>query len=209
MFGLANSSANEVFSLEVPGQRGVLGMAPCPGVRVETLRRSNAQRNARRDIAGLQAWGATGVVSLVEQQELDGIGVPDLGAMIQEAGFWWRHLAVVDMNVPDALFESQWKVEGPRICQALEVGERIVIHCYAGLGRTGLLAARLLVETGTEPELAIALVRKVRPRAIQTRAQEDYVRALGPQRSARAPARSRDDRWSRLRKGGVDGNNGA
>jgi len=31
-------------------------------------------------------------------------------------------------------------------------GEAIVIHCRGGLGRTGIVAARLLVEFGEDPE---------------------------------------------------------
>jgi len=94
------------------------------------------------------------------------------------------------MNVPVASFEDIWRVEGQQISSSLAAGEKIVIHCLAGLGRTGMIAARLLVDIGVPPETAIADVRQVRPRAIQTVAQEDYVRAHGK--------KSRHDRWSRL-----------
>ena len=50
-----------------------------------------------------------------------------------------------------------------------------MLHCLAGLGRTGMMAARLLVDLGMAPALAVAEVRKVRPRAIQTEEQEKYV----------------------------------
>ena len=46
-----------------------------------------------------------------------------------------------------------------------------------GLGRSGMIAARLLVELGEEPRAAIQRVRQVRPGAIETAAQEDYVLA--------------------------------
>jgi ADP-ribosyl-[dinitrogen reductase] hydrolase len=49
------------------------------------------------------------------------------------------------------------------------------MHCYAGLGRTGTIAARLLVEHGMRPDVAIAQVRKIRPGSIETLEQEDYV----------------------------------
>jgi ADP-ribosyl-[dinitrogen reductase] hydrolase len=38
-----------------------------------------------------------------------------------------------------------------------------------------MIAARLLVEFGLEPEEAIKAVRKARPGAIQTISQEEYV----------------------------------
>ena len=64
---------------------------------------------------------------------------------------------------------------------ALATGGRFAMHCYAGLGRTGTVAARLLVEHGMAPAEAIALVRKIRPGSIETDEQERYVlRAAWP-----------------------------
>ena len=51
----------------------------------------------------------------------------------------------------------------------------LLVHCRGGLGRAGTIAARLLVELGMEPKQAIASVRAVRPGAIETSDQEDFV----------------------------------
>jgi hypothetical protein len=52
----------------------------------------------------------------------------------------------------------------------------VVVTCMGGLGRSGILAACLLVSAGTAPEAAIAAVRAARgPRALETIAQEDFV----------------------------------
>jgi ADP-ribosylglycohydrolase len=53
--------------------------------------------------------------------------------------------------------------------------------------RTGTVAGRLLVEFGDQPESAIKKVRDARPGAIETAAQERYVRNCRPVASARAP----------------------
>ncbi|NYT26421.1 ADP-ribosylglycohydrolase family protein, partial [Alcaligenaceae bacterium] len=50
-----------------------------------------------------------------------------------------------------------------------------LLHCRAGLGRAGTLAAHLLVELGTPPAEAVELVRRARTGAIQTSAQEAHV----------------------------------
>ena len=55
-------------------------------------------------------------------------------------------------------------------------GGHFVLHCWAGLGRTGTVAARLLVELGADPAAAIDLVRGSRPGAIQSLQQEVHVR---------------------------------
>ena len=98
--------------------------------------------------------------------------------MIQSAGIWWLHLPIIDMDIPNQDFEDVWAVEGERVRHALRIGERVAIHCYAGLGRTGMIAARLLVEQGVDPENAIVEVRRSNRRRIQTKGQANFVRSL-------------------------------
>ena len=49
-----------------------------------------------------------------------------------------------------------------------------------GLGRTGTIASRLLVEFGTPPDEAIRQVRAARRGAVQTIQQERYVLGISP-----------------------------
>jgi len=51
------------------------------------------------------------------------------------------------------------------------------LHCGGGRGRAGTIVARLLVELGMGPEVAIKAVRDARsPFAIETAEQEAHVR---------------------------------
>jgi ADP-ribosyl-[dinitrogen reductase] hydrolase len=60
----------------------------------------------------------------------------------------------------------------------LRQGGRLLLHCAGGLGRSGTIAARLLVELNeAAPEAAILAVRAARPGAIETPAQAAHVRA--------------------------------
>lgn len=61
------------------------------------------------------------------------------------------------------------------LLEAARQGKRIFIHCRGGLGRTGTLAGRLLIENGLEPEAAINEVREARKGAIETALQEYYL----------------------------------
>ncbi len=54
-------------------------------------------------------------------------------------------------------------------------GRRAAIHCGAGLGRTGTLAACYLVHAGMKAKAAIEAVRRARPGSIETASQEDRV----------------------------------
>jgi ADP-ribosyl-[dinitrogen reductase] hydrolase len=90
-------------------------------------------------------------------------------------GIEWFQLPIPDAGVPDKNFEALWSNAGPRLRKILSDGQNIVIHCKGGLGRTGTIAARLLVEFGADPKSAIESVRKARQGAIENSAQEQYV----------------------------------
>src|SRR6202021_1850919 len=133
-------------------------------------------RDLSADIDAISAWGARLVLTLVEPAELKALGVPELGSAVHRAGMDWRHLPVADYSVPTAAFEKSWEEHGEEIRALLRSGRDILVHCKGGLGRAGMIAARLLVELGVPPEQAIREVRRARKGAIETRAQEDLVR---------------------------------
>ena len=154
-----------------PAFAGRIGITHCPGGRGLPL---------AQDLDAIGRSGAKALVTLVEQNELDALGVGNLKDLIARAGIDWYHLPIVDFGVPDDHFEAGWAERGPALRAHLTAGRDVVIHCYAGLGRSGIAAARLLIDFGEPPERAIALVRRVRRGAIQNEAQEAYVRNLRP-----------------------------
>jgi ADP-ribosyl-[dinitrogen reductase] hydrolase len=114
----------------------------------------------------------------MEQHELDRLGVPRLGEAAVAQGLDWYHLPIRDVSVPSAAFELAWKEAGRKLRTRLLGGESVVVHCRGGLGRTGLVTARLLVELGKAPASALQQVRNARPGAVETVEQESYIFAL-------------------------------
>lgn len=177
LFGLGKAPvANPIDTIPVPGSVGCMGLVACPGTRIDRPPAKD-KRLLQADLDEIIDWGANGVLCLVEPHELSLNKVEALPAAVQNAGMWWKHLPIIDMDIPNQEFENVWAVEGERIRHALRIGERVAIHCYAGLGRTGMIAARILVEFGVEPEQAIRRVRRENRRRIQNRAQANFVRS--------------------------------
>ena len=165
-------------TLGVPANHGRIGMCCCPGRNHPLASSADWQRDLGADLEVIQAWGASILVTLMESFELQEYGVADLPERAGGLGLDWLHLPIRDMDIPGRDFTRRWREHGADIRRRLGRGESIVIHCLGGLGRTGTVAACLLTEFGLQPEQAIRAVRKVRPGAIQTRAQEDWVRRL-------------------------------
>lgn len=158
---------------------GRIGISFCPGKQGPALAGFEWKRDLAADLDAVRGWGAAAVVSLIEKHEIELLGVADLETAVAARGMEWFHLPIPDVTAPGEEFEQLWYTAGARLRGLLTDGESVFIHCRGGLGRAGTVAARLLIELGiTRADTAIAQVRKVRPGAIETRAQEDHLRAI-------------------------------
>lgn len=157
--------------LPIQGIAGDLVLMPCPG------RRPGASRQSllHEELTELRTLGVTWLVTLMERREMEGFGIGRLGEDVAAFGMNWAHMPIADFCAPDEAFEQQWLRYGPAIQDFLVDGGRLGLHCLAGLGRTGTVAARILVELGYSPPRAVTAVRKARPGSIQSSEQLDYI----------------------------------
>lgn len=164
--------------LRGPWSSGIIGMTICPGKKGESVYGAPWGRDLVTDLEAISAWGADCVVTVMEDFEFAMLGIPDFAAVMAAQPFEWLHLEIRDADVPDERFESAWPTARARVLAVLDRGGKVLVHCRGGLGRTGLVVARLLVEQGMGAEEAIRLTREVRQGAIETNAQERHVLAL-------------------------------
>ena len=140
---------------------GRIGVCPLPG----------SHAGLARDLAAIAAWRPVLVVSMTEQRELDAAGCGDLTALLAERDIGWAHLPIPDFGVLPGDGARHWPALSQHLHAILDRGDAVLLHCYGGRGRSGMIALRLLVERGEDPETALARLRRERPGAVETEAQ--------------------------------------
>jgi hypothetical protein len=137
---------------------GFVGITLCPGKRGDSVFGAGWARDLATDVAAIRDWGASAVVTLIEEHEFEMLGVPTLpGRRAADSS----SITLPVRSAPSAEFE-RWYTPA-RACGWLRLGARA--GACRGAGRRFGRGA-VLVEFGAAPSKAIAQVRAARPGAI-------------------------------------------
>ena len=163
--------------IPVPGLPGRLHLSAMPG----QWQMPGGTEGVARDLARIGAAGATVLISLVQAGELP-VAPSDFAGLVKAAGLTWLPCPIPDFGVPDAGFEEKWLAAD--VLGILRAGGTVALHCRAGLGRTGTLAARVLIEAGgLSAADAIAAIRAGHAAgAVETAGQVAYLSGIAARR---------------------------
>lgn len=156
--------------LSIPKRPGRLIFTPCPGTKDSSI---DSALNT------LKQAGVDAVLTLMPYAELAHNAASDLPAQCAVQGLAWLHLSVADEQVPQADFDAAWPAAMAQIAELMAADKAIAIHCKGGSGRTGLIAARILIELGIARSEAVSLVQALRPKAIQHPAHAGWIAQFG------------------------------
>lgn len=158
------------FSFVIPGKLAGMG---CPGM-ISPL---------DGELLQLKRQNIGAIVSLTEY--------PLDAATVERLGFVYLHLPLADLTPPTP---AQIDAFVAFVREQNNAGRAVCAHCAAGMGRTGTMLACYLVALGESGDEAISSVRAIRPGSIETRSQEQCVRAFWKRRLAAEAGGSKEDK---------------
>ena len=134
----------------------------------------------------IHAWSQSGVdvvVSLLTPDETKDLDLTEEPQLCRAFNISFISFPIEDRMVPSSRDDALNLVSV--IERLLVEGNSIVIHCRGGIGRSGLVAASLLVYAGIEPEEAIRRVSVARGLSVPETAEQvrwvrDFVNIAAP-----------------------------
>jgi len=144
---------------------GDLFLSSCPGMGKDLL----------GDIQIIKDLNIKCLISLVEHDELNHLGAKYLFKELDKNNIQWIQFEIKNFGIPTINQYDELNSHIKTIYQRILIGENIYIHCMAGLGRTGMLAALILTKLGLHAKQSIKVIRDNRPGSIETLAQENFV----------------------------------
>ncbi|MCA0420474.1 MAG: phosphatase [Proteobacteria bacterium] len=165
--------------VEPPGLAGAIGMLPLPGLVIARRGECFVDGALQEEVLdALAAWQTTLLVVLLDDGECDPDEIEDLRDTANARSIALLSAPIPDFSAPDRRLD--WPALIERLAGELCQGHRIAFCCLAGYGRSGMMAARLLIATGSTPEAAITAVRIARPGAIESEEQVAYLLSCAP-----------------------------
>jgi protein-tyrosine phosphatase len=131
---------------------GVLLAGPYPGAPSEA--------ESRAKLTALLDLGVRRVIDLTEEGELAPYA-PLLAELAAARGVEVAHvrMPIRDVDVPTV---AEMRAILAELRAAADAGEIAYLHCWGGVGRTGTVAACLLIEDGCAPEAVMDELRRLR-----------------------------------------------
>ncbi len=148
---------------DFPLAGGTLAISPMPG----------RTRHYYTDWQHLTDWSPDLVITMTARAELERKGAGSLGTDLANAGIDWVHFPVPDMGVP---LQDKWDLVRDKALGVLAARGKVLVHCFGGCGRSGMVCLRLMIVAGEPADRALARLRHARPCAVETEAQLDWAR---------------------------------
>ena len=120
--------------------------------------------------AELKSAGVDCVVSLLDSAEAEQLGLAREDQLAETAGMEFLHLPVVDHGIPADIAPVENITAN--IKARLAAGQGVAVHCYAGIGRSPLLIAAVMIDSGMDAYTACDLISDARGISVPEMAEQ-------------------------------------
>jgi protein-tyrosine phosphatase len=112
------------------------------------------------EVSGWKRMGIDVVVSLLHRYEADELDIAEEESLCQHHDIRYRSFPIQDRGTPNSA--AEFLALADEITASVKQGLAVAVHCRAGIGRSGLLAACILFRLGIDASNAFAVVSKAR-----------------------------------------------
>jgi protein-tyrosine phosphatase len=145
------------------------------------------------EIRGWRGQGVDAVVSLLTPSEADDLDLTQESRLAESEGIRFLSLPVEDRGIPSSWTEVESVLT--RASDLRRQGQRVLIHCRQGIGRSGMLAAALLIQDGMTMDSAMQRIQEARGVPVpETDQQREWIRSFQQRMQAGRPATARASR---------------
>ncbi|MFD9691830.1 tyrosine protein phosphatase [Kitasatospora sp. NPDC059088] len=147
-----------LFTVDLPG----------PGL-LSTMARPRGNDWLEDEMTALKDCGVDVLVCALTEPELGELGLAGEPRTAEAAGLQFIPIPIQDRTVPDltTILPTLRK-----LAEQLHEGAHVVTHCRAGIGRSSLLAAALLILNGVDPDVAWNQIEHARGLAVPDTAEQ-------------------------------------
>ena len=156
--------------LPIERERNLLGLSHCPG---KIFTSPMGQSNIKKDGEFIKSNGVELIISLLTDEEIKSLGIKDFESIWTKLNIKNIKFPIRDLSSPNKSQLSDFDELIKTILSYVHQYKPVLIHCNAGMGRSGLVAAVVCKELKI-PNV-IDFVRSYRKGTIETEEQEIFI----------------------------------
>jgi len=142
-------------------------------VRLAIMPRPRSGDWLKDEIASLKAANVDVVVSLLDNDEIADLELGEEGRLCGASDIDFLRFPIADRGIPDVAVLRPFARD---LLARLRAEQSVVIHCRAGIGRSSLVAASVLIEGGLSAITALERITAARGlRVPDTEQQQDWI----------------------------------
>lgn len=140
--------SRQLFTLQLP--QGSITMMPCPPGGTDHVEFAKFLKLKQIDV----------VVSLLQNEESIDLGLNSQPSDLDNQDIEYINFPIQDHNVPQ--FVVPFKSLVIQLEKLIKHDKNIAVHCYAGIGRTGILSASLMIHLGYDVDTSLIKLSQAR-----------------------------------------------